>query len=60
MRSGGPGFCAFDGVAQWMNGVLSPDASGELDAGVQLTNGGAAFVASGELVGEPLLKSDGP
>lgn len=43
-----------------MNGGLVPDASGELDAEVQLTNDEAAFVASGELVGEPLLKSDGP
>lgn len=43
-----------------MNGVLVPDASGELDEEVRLRSGGAAFAASGELVAEPLLKNDGP
>lgn len=43
-----------------MNGVLVPDASGELDGEVQLRSGGVAFAASGELVAEPLLKNGGP
>lgn len=34
-RSGEPGFCAFDEVIRSRNGVLDPDASGELDAEVQ-------------------------
>lgn len=40
--------------------MFVPDASGEFDAEVQLRNGGAAFVASGEFVGEHLLMNDGP
>lgn len=40
------------------SGALVPDASGEIDAKIHLTNGEAALVASGEL--EPLLMHDAP
>lgn len=58
MRSGGPGFCAFDEVALWKNSVLVRDASCELGAEIRLRNGGAVWDASGGL--EPLWKNDVP
>lgn len=50
----GPGLCAFDGAAQWRNGGVAPDASGELDEEVQLRSGEMAFGAFAELDAEVL------
>lgn len=50
--------CAFDAAAQWMNGVVDPDASGELGGEVLLRSGEAVFAAFLELGAEALLKND--